>query len=248
MDLGSVFGMAAEATGFGDELNMASDLLDTAAPLLQLVGEAAPLVALVCPAAAPFCALAGPAAQLAQQVDLGNGDEKAKQSAKSGEPTQLMAKSEEVAPRSAERRETSGRERSETVSERHREPAVSDHRTGRETGDHRPVRDHRTDPDVRDHRGERPEHRVTVRNRREADDRFEIQPGDSFLIILAKALAGEIDDQEKKIEADAKSANGTADNQLIAAETQEFAQAVSLANTIITTVGQADKTAAGQPA
>lgn len=250
MDLGNVLGFAADATGFGDELNMAGDLLDAAAPLLQLAGQAAPLVALVCPAAAPFCALAGPAAQLAQQAGLGNADEQAEQSAKPEKPVQTMAKSEEVQPHSAERRETSGRERGETVSERHREPPVSDHRTDRGADDRRPVRDHRTDRDVRDHRtsgDERRERSVPVRRER-SDDRFTIQSGDSFLLILAKALAGDIDELQGEIEADAKNADGVADSGLISAKTQQLAGQVGVMNTAIGSLGKAFETAAGQPA
>jgi|SRR5688572_19569904 hypothetical protein len=239
MDLGNVLGFAADATGFGAQFEMAENLFDAAAPILQLAGEVAPLVALACPPAGAACAFAGNGAQIAQQLGFGNAGEKSEP--KSQKPVQTMAKSEEAQPRSAERRETSGRERSETVRERHREPPVRDHRTQRGTDDGRPVRDHRTHGDERDER------RVSVRRER-GDDSFTIQSGDSFLLILAKALAGDIDELQGKIEADAKSSDGVADNTLISAQTQELAQLVGLANTVIGTFGQAEKTAAGQPA
>jgi hypothetical protein len=235
----------ASAFGMDDELNMLGNVLDS--PLVQLMGTAAPFLAPICPPLALACGTIATAAQTAQQLGLGNDDEKAKQSAKSGEPTQLMAKSEDVAPRSAERRETAGRERSETVSERHREPPVRDHRTDREAGDHRPVRDHRTERDVRDHRTGSDERRVPVR-RDSGDDSFKIQPGDSFLLILAKAFADDIKQKQDEIETDATNAKDSADNSLVAAKTQEFAQLVQLTNTVIQTVGGAEKTAAGQPA
>lgn len=228
----------ASAVGLDDELNMLGNVLDS--PLVQLMGTAAPFLAPICPPLALACGTISTAAQAAQQLGLGNDDEKAKQSAKSGEPNQLMAKSEEVAPRSAERRETTGRERSETVSERHREPPVRDHRTDRGDGD-RPVRDHRTGGD------ERSERRVPVR-RDSGDDSFKIQPGDSFLLILAKAFADDIKQKQDEIETDATNAKDSADNSLVAAKTQEFAQLVQLTNTVIQTVGGAEKTAAGQPA
>ena len=253
MDLGNVLGFAADATGFGEQFQMAENLFDTAAPILQLAGEVAPLVALVCPPAGAACAFAGNGAQIAQQLGFGNADEQAEQSAKSEKsekPVQTMAKSAEVQPRSAERRETSGRERSESVSERHRERPVSDHRTAREADERRPVRDHRTERDVRDHRtggDERRERSVPVR-RESNDDRFTIQPGDSFLLILAKALAGDIDKLQGEIEADAKSSDGVADSGLISAKTQELAGEVGIMNTAIGSLGKAFETAAGQPA
>lgn len=220
MDLGNVFGYAADATGFGEQFQMAEQLFDTAAPLFELAGAAAPFVGLVCPPAGAACAMAATGAQVAQQMGIGNADEKRQQSDKSRDPTQLMAKSEEVAPRSVEHRETSGRERNEAVSERHREP---------------PVRDHRTERDVRDHRTG-------------GDERLKVQPGDSFLLILAKAFADDIKQKQDEIETDATNAKDSADNSLVAAKTQEFAQLVQLTNTVIQTVGGAEKTAAGQPA
>ncbi len=216
MDLGNVLGFAADATGFGAQFDMAENLFDAAAPILQLAGEVAPLVALACPPAGPACAFAGNGAQIAQQLGFGNADEKSAKSDKSEQPVQTMAKSEQVQPRSAERREASGRERSEAVSERHRERPVSDHRTDRGADDRRPVRDHRTSGD------DRRERSVPVR-RESSDNRFEIQPGDSFLLILAKALAGDIDKLQGEIEADAKSSDGVADSGLISAKTQQLA-------------------------
>jgi len=237
LDLGNVLGFAADATGFGAQFEMAEDLFDAAAPFLQLAGAAAPLLAPICPPLALACGTIAAGAQVAQQAGIGNADEKAEQSAKSEKPVQTMAKSEDVQPRSAERRETSGRERSETVRERHRERPVSDHRTD---GD-RPVRDHRTSGD------DRRERSVPVRRER-SDDRFEIQPGDSFLLILAKALAGDIDKLQGEIEADAKSADGVADSGLISAKTQQLAGQVGVMNTAIGSLGKAFETAAGQPA
>lgn len=240
-DLGNVLGYAADATGFGEQFQMAEELFDAAAPLLQLAGAAAPLLAPICPPLALACGTLAAGAQVAQQAGIGNADEKAEQSAKSEEPVQTMAKSEEVQPRSAERRETSGRERSETVRERHRERPVSDHRTDSRTDDGRPVRDHRTSGD------DRRERSVPVRRER-SDNRFEIQPGDSFLLILAKALAGDIDKLQGEIEAEAKRGNGVADSGLISAKTQEMAGQVAIMNTTIGSLGKALETSAGQPA
>lgn len=272
MDLGSILGYGAEASGFGDQFQMAEQLFDSAAPLFQLAGAAAPFVGAICPPAGAACAMAATGAQLAQQLGIGNADENAEQSAKSDQPTTQMARYEAPEPRS-EHREVPSRERGEGVRERdthdrrtdgdagdrHSDHKVRYHTERRDRDgdcdvrdrercdarDHRDVRDHRGERP--EHRGERPEHRETER-RGEADDGLGIQPGDSFLVILAKALAGEIDDKQKKIEEDAKGSDGVADNTLISAETQELAQLVGLANTVISTFGQAEKTAAGQPA
>ena len=246
MDLGNVLGFAADATGFGAQFDMAEDLFDAAAPLLQFAGEVAPLVALACPPAGAACAFAGNGAQIAQQLGFGNADEKAKQSAKSEQPVQTMAKSEEVQPRSAERRETSGRERSETVSERHRERPVSDHRTERGADDRRPVRDHRTDGDERDAR------RTTTRSR--PDSRFAFESGDSLVVRIAKALAGNVQlkvDELEELTGDVAAGNGedpSGDALVIQGKAQQLAAMVSLASNTVQNIGQADQTAVGQTA